>query len=254
VLACEISSVGGGRRAAIYGLVRVRTDSAQERLQVKRARIRTSFSSQACTIIHTKGLTIEGFLRISQETMRTIEQQAVIVGNQENVELTGSSPVSGANFPSDTQTAHALPITLSFWRRFVFMHKQRACHSIPLAPLVRSFQSAPRAFARGDTSIASATHACIGRFNPRPAHSHGATFGELNHETVDKLFQSAPRVFTRGDSRWWRQTCARGAFQSAPRVFTRGDHHAAFPPHQPYRVSIRAPRVHAGPGVWLLLD
>ena len=111
----------------------------------------------------------------------------------------------------------------------------------------RRFQSAPRAFTRGDGVVYSQVR-WTGRFNPRPALSHGATL-KLPLDFVQRVTVSirAPRFHTgrqatsvpvghsvRVSIRAPRFHTGRleggglppspfPAFQSAPRAFTRGD-------------------------------
>ncbi len=88
------------------------------------------------------------------------------------------------------------------------------------------FQSAPRAFARGD---------CVVRFMTESKF----------------VFQSAPRAFARGDALRRQHAPIRDTrFQSAPRAFARGDFLLTDSNQSGYGVSIRASRFRARrPGV-----
>ncbi len=131
-----------------------------------------------------------------------------------------------------------------------------------------TFQSAPRACARGDRAVSRpvARSRC---FNPRPALARGATnprrplpgprcvsiraprlrAGRLRrvHAGVGaSLFQSAPRACARGDEARDTADHRRAQFQSAPRACARGDAMPAHSASWATQVSIRAPRLRAG--------
>ena len=113
------------------------------------------------------------------------------------------------------------------------------------------FQSAPRALARGDHRSRRWRdgRAC---FNPRPAHSRGATRSWTHSLAVVSEFQSAPRALARGDLLVVQLLC--GGLEvsiRAPRTRA-GRPQSLTQPGQPALVSIRAPRTRAGrhvPGV-----
>ena len=111
---------------------------------------------------------------------------------------------------------------------------------------LRRFQSAPRTPARGDTHAtgtrwahhrfnprpahlhgATLMNECRAelevRFNPRPAHLHGATRNQVGNNRAVELFQSAPRTPARGDGSVGLRALSVVVFQSAPRTPARGD-------------------------------
>jgi len=131
------------------------------------------------------------------------------------------------------------------------------------------FQSAPRAFARGDamtrafilngiTVSIRAPRIRTGRHQkPRPDSARIAVSiraprirtGRHPREVFRVAivqFQSAPRAFARGDKPCKLRFTRRRKFQSAPRAFARGDLARTSGPDAPHRVSIRAPRIRTG--------
>ena len=86
----------------------------------------------------------------------------------------------------------------------------------------QEFQSAPRAGARGDRQGISRDGGSY-CFNPLPARVRGEIFGDLQNRGPSMGFQSAPRAGARGDVYVRGYAADAKKFQSAPRAGARGD-------------------------------